>query len=861
LFHFGTLYAENLRVLELFHGFSLFSYPAPISLLRTRMFLNYLKLSLRLLVRNPFFSVINVFGLSIGFAAFIVLWQYTNAELKTDQHYVDYQRMGRIGCFWKWKEEVSVGQMTCGTIPVEQMLKIAADFPQIVDYTRMDEARLVDRFNSLSGFLFSVSHGSNERKSFKETDVVLADSNVFDFFGISLLRGDSRTALGDPNTVVLSRTTAEKYFGEADPLNQILILNDSIALMVTGVFEDFRYTHLNFHVVLSNSAQLDQWSHTTGQWGLCYFKLSPEGDFKELERAIQRNKMKYWGEELKSWTASDADFFVQPLSEIAFSNHFWGDMFWPKSKFMLYGLRIVSILILVMAWINYINLTVARTVRRLKEVAARKINGAGLSDLTTQFLVESAIVHVLAISLALTFMQLIRQPLHIFFGVDIPPIDEISQSNWIAIGATVISGMVVTALYPALTSASYNSRSLLAIHVKRGFGGRVSTLLATFQYTSAVILIIWVSVVLSQLYFILHKELGINTSNVILIEVPASRSKSYESRFDSFMRTLRTRHEATYGQTLMGDATHFRVRVRHLRQDEYFQSDSNGGVDETFIPFFGIQLLAGRNFLPDDRADVVVVSKYVTERLGFSRAEDAIGSLIDMELESDRKLEVVGVMEDYPLRPFVNYGEETGHPNKSREDGIVLTYKNKVFPLMTRGKAAVRIAPQHFEASIRSVANEFGRVFPEAMFTWYPLDNHINRSYDQEKTLSRQIILLAILAIGIACLGLLGMVSNDAEQKVKEIGIRKVMGANLRQIGRLLLRSTAWQMVIAIMMGAPIAWYLGQQYLEKYSQRVDLNGWHLVAPVALLLAILFSSTASVLWRAARNSPVEALKHE
>lgn len=815
------------------------------------MLLKYLKHGVRLLLRSPYFSTINILGLSVGFAAFFALWQYTNAELATDQHFKDYQRIARIGCYWKWKEEVSVGQMTCGSIPYEQIVEIANDFPQITEYARV-----------LGGFAVSLSRETPQRRSFTETEVVLADSNLLQLFSIPLLLGDGKTALHKPNSVVLSRSKAIKYFGNDNPINQLLLVNDSISATVTGLFEDFHNTHLNFSIILSNPDGYRKWNgRTHGQWATCYIRVNPGTDLEDLEFRIQQNKLKYWEYEFKRWSTSDADFFVQPLEEISFSDHFWGDTFWPKSRFTLEVLRVAAILILLMGWINFINLTVARTSRRLKEVALRKIVGAGWRDLMLQFAMESAIAHLLAIGMALTFIQLARVPLQIFFGVDLPSFEEISGSTWITSGAMVIGGIFVTAWYPAITSFAHNPRSLLMARVKGGLGRIVPKFLTTFQYASALMLIVWVSLVSAQLYFILHKRLGINIDQVVLVEIPTLRPVAYDSRFQGFLDAVRREREATYGRTLMGDAAHWRVRIKRVGQQEYFQIDCHGGVDETFIPFFGVRLLAGRNFGPGERPNVVVLSRYVSERLGFARPEDAIGRLVDIELNSGEKVEIIGVMEDYPLRPFVNYGEDTGHPDKSRNDGIILTYKRNVFPEMMPGKVALRVGVEHVEESIRSIEAVFGKSFPEAAFTWTFLTDHINRSYDQERILSRQIALLASLAIGIACLGFLGMVSNDAEQKTKEIGIRKVLGASLRHIGKLLLQSSFSQMTIALLIGVPVAWYLGQRYLEKYSHRVEFQWWHITVPIAFMLILLFGTTLTVLWKAATHNPVEALKHE
>ena len=446
------------------------------------------------------------------------------------------------------------------------------------------------------------------------------------------------------------------------------------------------------------------------------------------------------------------------------------------------------------------------------------------------------------------------------FNIEIPDLSNTPMSGWLVIAVAALAGMALTTLYPVFILMAHQPRAIF--RQQKGNTGRiVSFALTTFQYSAAVVLVLWVSVVFFQLDFILHKDLGFDRANVAIINVPATGSAASEERFVSLMNTLRSRYQATYGQTLMGDDEHMRVKMKSPKQRDYFQVDSNGGVDETFVPFFGLRVLAGRNFIQGDRADALIVGRYVANRLGYPNPEDAIGAKIQVENKESTLLEVIGVIEDFSLRPFVNYGEDTGHPNKTRDDGVILSYKNGSWPEMVPGKIAIRLSPKNFQADVKDLGEMFSRYFPNAMFTWTLHEDHINRQYNQEKVLGGQTSLLAAVAIGIACLGLIGMISNTVEEKTKELGIRKVFGAGLTKVASVLLKPTIRQLLIAIIAGLPIGLYLGTQYLERYSLRVALQWWHLAIPLSILILTMVAAVAYSLFNAVRANPVDSLRCE
>lgn len=818
------------------------------------MLLNYLKLSLRLLVRNPFFTMINVLGLSVGIAAFLVLWQHATSELKMDQHHKDYQRMARIGAHWNWNEEGQVGRITWGSIMAHQFNLVLADFPEIEAHTRF----IVEDTKKVS------VQKNGERRLYTEARCIRADPYVFDFFEIPLIYGDKREVLKQANAVVLSQRTAIKYFGDVNPVNELLTIDDSTTVVVSGVFENLPHTtHLEFDVVFSNVGREREWDETVIFLTYCYIKLNRNYGFEELGERIKQNESKYWETVIKLAPQGWGEMFLQPLEEIAFSN-FSGNWFKSRSRFSLITLAILAVLILAMAWINCINLTVSRTSKRLKEIATRKVSGAQTKDFMKQFLMESVITNLLAVGVALTAIQLIRDPLYFLFDIQLMDFRSIPPSDWVVTWLFIGSGIIVTSLYPALMSSAYSPRSLFSIHVKPSSRSFFPALLTTVQYAAAFALIAWGFIMYAQLNFILHKDLGIDKANVVILDAPIVKPPTYDADFHYFLSELSRNHSVTYSTTVFRDDLWRPFRVRLPGQEAYKFVSSNGGIDETFIPFYGIKILAGRNFRSNDRKDAIIVSRRTAERLGFENPEHALGVKVQVVMGVDDSnpapvgMEIIGIIEDYRTN-FIDFGESNSQSNSG--EPVCLTFKNAMFSAMVPERISIRLTMENVEEKMSEIESEYNKIFPGSTANWYFLDDRINEVYSQEKISGNQIALFTSLAICISCLGLLGMISNKVEEKTKEIGIRKVLGAGIRQIGHVLLQSTVRQVVAGILLGIPIAYYMGNQYLERYYERIDLQWWHFVAPVIFLLMILFATISSMLWKAANNNPIEALKYE
>jgi putative ABC transport system permease protein len=828
------------------------------------MLLSYLKFSLRLLTRNPFFTFINVAGLSVGFATFLLLYPYTAYELKSDQYHKDSERIARLSGDFKWTDD---NKNWNGFLAPFNFWGVASGikntFPQVEAVTRLVPQTLFKKERQgVDNELFVTVYNNltNKKTSFRESQVIFADHNFFQFFTIPIQGGDPHHILDDANSVAISEKTSKKYFGEETSIGKTIYLNDSISLNVTAVFEDLpENTHLRFDMVISvaGKSNIDDSPFGNGWVGYCYLKARKGYDLNLLAKEFHNKKASLYAFTKSQCKDCDYGVYLQPLHDVIFSN-LRNNEFRFKSKYLLQSLSIVSFLVLIMAWINYINMSIRSLNNRLKELGTRKVMGAQFKQISLQFLTDSIIINLIAFAVALTIFQLIKTPAEALFGFYIPSFKDISGISILIITLFAVGGTLITALYPLLL---INKKGPMELFTKSVHGFRLAPLnlwLVTSQYISAIVLITWIATVYSQLNFVLKKELGIQRESIVIIEGPMRYERSTDAAVTSFIKETKRIsgiNAATMSHSAVGDLTHQGLLVMLNKNSNSVGTDTNGGVDEHFLDTYNIQLIAGRNFMPDNPADQngILVSKTLVERLGISSPEEAIGKRIMLPAQQKENIQIIGVINDYEFRPL--YREQY------ERRGVTLTYKNFLIPKYKPLKFSIALDLRNLKSEMHAIEKLYKQAFPDEIFKWYLLNDKIEQQYHMEMTAKNQIMFFTILAVGIACLGLLGMISNKVVEKTKEIGIRKVLGAQIHQIGYILLNTTIKQISLSTIIGLPIAYYFTQQYLEKFSERIELQWWHYTIPVLILIVIMFASIVSVLIKAARTNPVKSLRYE
>lgn len=826
------------------------------------MLLNYLKLSFRLLLRNPFFTFINVSGLSVAFAAFYILWPYTQSELQSDQFHNDYENIARLSWHHRWTDnnqdwhEFNNALNFCGVAN-----RIADEFSEVKDITRFIPQRLFTKQQHGFGnkVFFAVYRRDSTKDFFREENTAFADPNFFQFFSFPLLLGDAATVLSQPGSVVISHQHSIKYFGERNPINSILYLNDSIPLKVTGVFKELpRNTHFKFDILMTTSGHddIDKWFTRNIQinWmGGNYIKVSDASQFADLKRKIDDKRRVLFD----YWENTDPTALVLPLKEIVFTDFIDNDFIY-KSRNGLTILRALSVTILFLAWINYVSLSITTLHKRLPEVGTRKVVGARNRDFIVQFFVEATLINFFSLLLSFTIVQLVRVPAEYLFHFYVADWKVIFHQYYFMLLIVPLGGVIVTAIYPVLISAKKGAvdllRRLRSVQTPWWIQAMV-----TFQYASAVVLLIWIGVVHFQLNYILNKNTGIKQDGILVVDCPIAQRENFNHKLDYFINESLTTHgilQASVSKSVMGDASGVPFFIKRNKGSIEMGVFSNGVVDENFIDLFGIQLLEGRNFQPNQPADQksILISRVASERLGFSSPKECIGTRIILPRNNAHDVEIIGVYEEYEFEPFFKDDQAKGN-------GSALTYKNYLASDIDISKISFKVDLNQTAEIIPRLEELYKETFPLEAFRWTFLDENINQHYAQEQIVRNQIMLFTLLAIGIACLGLLGTTSNKVVEKTKEIGIRKVLGARMHQIAEIILNTTARQVIIAIIIGIPSAYYLVQTYLKRYSEQLVFHWWHYALPVALLLLIMAVTIAWVLIKAARTNPVESLRSE
>jgi putative ABC transport system permease protein len=835
------------------------------------MFLNYLKLAFRLMTRNPFFTFINILGLAIGFASFFALWDFSSSELQSDQYYQDSDRIVRINYDWRWTDDGQKwdnvkGGMSKSDIP----LRAKEDFAEVEDFTRIHKQFFFD--NGPGGLvphgrkIMMAAVGDKPERVFKEERIVYADANLFTFFSIPLVYGEATKVLTEPGSIVLSESQAIKYFGQRNPIGELLTLNDSHTLNVTGVFKNLPHnTHFTFNMVISNAAYLNTWATAFNAPTVNYVRLTKGTSFQAFEDKLNEKKDDYFAALHQRIANTDVNLFVQPLPDIVFSDNFVFDEFTLRSKSLLITFAIISIVLLAMAWINYINLWIARNRKREKELATRKINGARGKDFVFQFFVESFVVNTIAFLLAFTLLQMVRNPFKQLLNIEINPFWQLSAQSSLIFVLAFFFSIALTGLYPAWIVRNNHPLSLVRKSGSNNNGGLLSSSLVIVQYASAVALMLWSSIVYFELNHILQQEVGLDRENVLLVEVPTVTNT--EDKLDDMMNRLDSDPfiaNAAYGLFSPGESA-LHMNTRKLGSSVQVGFEGNG-VSEHYLPLFGLKLVAGRNFKPDDHDDVAILSEIALTRLGFANPADAVGTRLEFlkveAIEQWPVVEIIGVVKDYRSAPlFQTASASSEYVNEYQSQGNIYFYKNRGFEPVPYDRLMIKIRDGQLDKVIASIEGHYMETFAGTPFTWFFLEDRMNKVYSNEKITRNQIVLFVMLAIIIACLGFLGMITHKVTSRTKEIGIRKVLGASLSHIGQIILRPSSVQFAIAVAIGMPVAWYLGQQYLQKFTVRIELQWWRYLLPIVILVLIMLSTIATVVWKAARNNPVDSLKHE
>ncbi|UOQ69875.1 ABC transporter permease [Hymenobacter volaticus] len=804
------------------------------------MLQNYLKIALRKLWRNKAFSAINIFGLAIGLATCLMIMLFVQNELSYDRYNDKADRIVRV----VFRGSVQGQKMKEANVMPPVARTLQTEYPEVQAATRLRE-----------GGSPRISYGD---KSFKESSVALVDSNFFQVFTIPLLQGDAKTALVQPYTVVLSQATARKYFGNVNPIGKVLTFKEwNHSCKVTGIFDKVpanSHFHFDIFAALASNPEAKASSWMTSNY-FTYLVL-PEGyDYKKLEAKLPQVVDKYLGPQLQKAVGmsfqqfrqkgNDLGLFLQPLTDIHLRSDFTGNLEAGGDVRYVYIFSSIAGFVLLIACINFMNLSTAGASKRAREVGVRKVLGSLQSQLVGQFLLESVLLTLVSLMLAVVFV-----------AVALPVFNDLAQkqltfdlmATWWLLPGLVLFGVLIGVFagsYPAFFLSSFNPVAVLKGKITSGKGSLgLRSGLVVFQFCISIILMVSTLVVYQQLEYIQSKKLGYDKDHVLVLPETNLLGKHAETFRQQLLQDPRVVSVSTSGYLPAGQTYSNNFLVSTDDNPTQLLKVLRYEVDPQYLPTLGIQLTTGRNFSTRHSTDSTAVILNETAAKTFGWDKNDLSHTISNADNQGHKVtyRVIGVIKDFHFKSL----HEPITP-------LIMTLAN------SSGAVIVKVKGADLAGLVTTLKEQWMKFSPEEPFSYSFLDERFMQTYEAERKLGRILYLFAGLTVLVACLGLFGLATFTAEQRTKEIGIRKVLGASVTNIVSLLSKDFLKLVVVANVVAWPLAWWAMHRWLQDFAYRINVSWWVfvLVGAAALLIALVTVSVQAV--RAAAANPIKNLR--
>jgi putative ABC transport system permease protein len=802
------------------------------------MLKNYFTSILRYISKNKAFTFINILGLAIGMMACMLITQFVLHEFSYDDFHTKKDRIFRLQLDRYNKGEITT-QWAAGAMGIGPDLK--ADFPEVEDYVR------------LTGNNALFSYGD---VFFKEEGVYYATESFFRIFTVPLIRGVDSTALKAPFKVVLSESLAKKYFGDENPIGKIIKNNGKIDYEVTGVFQDLPpnthmkisalFSYASFESLVNDPEALKSW-HWDGHF--TYILLKEHTDARELEKKLYTYAQKHEEEETKTAGASMV-FHLQPVQDIHLDSNFMYEFKPNGSRQSAYFLSIVAALILFIAWINYINLSTAKSIERAREVGVRKVMGSFRAQLVQQFLFEAVLLNSAAVALAILMVVAMTPWFGVLTGRDLGYALLQNSMFWVSMIALILAGALLSGLYPAFVLSGYRPVEVLKGRFKNtGKGVAFRKGMVVLQFVASITLMVGTFTVYRQIRFMQEQALGVQIDQTLVLQSPNVVDSTYQQKFRVFKQQIVQYPEVTAvtaSTSVPGRQPGWNAGgIRRLSQRE---DESNQYrvimMDHDFIPTFGLEVLAGRAFSGElsNEYKNVLVNESAARLMGFSKIGDAINDEIFFWGDTFR---IIGVLKNYHQESL-----------KKSHEPLVFRYNES-----PGGFYSIKFSTKSIYESMAKFEDHWKTLFPGNPFIHFFLDDHYNQQYQADQQFGKIFGIFSLLAIFIACLGLFGLSSLTAIQRTKEIGVRKVMGASIPGIISLMSRDYLILLFVSIVFSIPVAWWVMSGWLEEFAYRIPLSWWIFVVPSLAVVVIALVTVSVHTMKAARTNPANSLRYE
>ncbi|UZR97892.1 ABC transporter permease [Chondrinema litorale] len=807
------------------------------------MFKNYLITAYRNLRKRFGYSLINILGLATGMAVCILILQYVNFELSYDDFFPNKETVFRIRQDRYDKGELST-QWVSGCAAVGQFAK--TNFPEVEDFVRLRGA------SAIYGYI----NEAGQEKSLKEERAYSATPSIFNVFSIDLIHGDENTALNDPFQLIISEKIAKKYFGEEDPIGKTMTLDRNSKFTVTGIFPDFPdNSHFRGEIIISYATVVDwQGEGAENAWNwdgfYNYVKINPNTDYKVLEKKITEAANEQNKEDWGNYNHSVV-FYLQPLTDIHLYSDFIGEFEPGGNGNTVYFLLIISFFVIIIAWINYINLSTARSVDRAREVGVRKVMGSNKQSLIYQFIMETALTNLIAIILAGCIVVLALPYFSDLIGREIS-FTILQEANfWIVLCTMFFIGTILAGIYPAFVLSSFTPVVVLKGKMRNSRHGIVLRKgLVVFQFAASIVLMIGTVVVYQQVNYMQTQDLGVNIEQTLVLDVPMIWGDStYPSRAEAYKHELKSNpniSEVAFSTEVPGRSPGWNAGgIRLVTEDE---KDSKQyrviAVDYDFVDMFGLEVVEGRKFseeYPNDK-NAVLFNEAGAKQLGFENYNEMMGE--ELFFWGDT-FQIVGVLKNY-------------HQSSLQHDFEPLIFRMSG---ENHNYYSIKVNTAGLSGTIAEVEKLWKSYFPEKPFEYFFLDDRFNQNYAKDILFGKVFLIFSSLALLIACMGLFGLASYTTSQRTKEIGIRKILGATISSILMLLSREFTILVLIAFVIGAPISYFLMDLWLQDFAYKTPMSWWLFVLPGVTILFIALLSVISQALKAAFANLSNSLRYE
>ena len=803
------------------------------------MIQNYLKIAWRNLLKNKAFSFINILGLSIGIAVCFIIMLFVQDELSYDNFNNKADRIVRV----IFKASINGGKISEPSVmpPVARALK--NDYPEVETATRLR----IDGRPKIS----------YQQKVFKEAEAAFVDPNFFSVFTFPFVKGDPSTALLQPNSLVITEEIANRIFGKEDPIGKTLDYNNGGQFKVTGVIKKMpANAHFHFDLLGSletiNFAKSDTWME--GNF-FTYAVMKPGTNYKTLEAKMPGMVQKYMGPQIAQsmgmsleqfrTKGNELGFALQPLTSIHLHSLTSTELEAGGDIKYVYIFGAIAVFMLLIASINFINLSTAGASKRAKEVGVRKVMGSGKADLIKQFLFESLLVTFIALLIATVMVQLALPVFnelsgkHLQFNFNIRPMAALfALGLLVGLLAGVYPAFFLSSFAPIATLKGRLSASTKSMGLRSG--------LVVFQFFISVSLITGTIIVYQQMKFIQNIKLGYDKDQLLILPNSWALGKNEKSFKEQLLKDARVVSVTVSGYKPAGPTNNNNALAYPEGKGNQAMTSLEYKIDEQYIPTLGIQMAAGRNFSPAFPTDssAMIINEAAAKAFGFGN--DAIGKIVvrqNSDRGKDYRFTVVGVVKDFHFRSL----HETITP--------------LLMVLEPEWGIIVKVRTKDIAGLLTTMKQQWASYNVEEPFSYAFMDELYNKTYAAEQRSGKILNIFAVLTIFVACLGLFGLATYTAEQRSKEIGIRKVLGASVAQVTGMLSKEFVKLVLIGCLIALPVSWWAMNRWLQDFAYRINISWWVFVLATASALLIALLTVGFKAIKAALANPVKSLKTE